>query len=59
VTQEQPDGGYLERESLSELWWGPALPELPLGSAKVRLNLELHEMLMCEGRIPATNPACG
>lgn len=59
--QQPPDGGCLERESRSELWWRLAPPELPLSSAGVRLKLELHEMLMREGgmspRLPATLPA--
>lgn len=38
---------FFERENYSELCQNPALPELSLSS--MRLNLELHEMLMQEG----------
>lgn len=54
--QWQPDGDYLERESCSLLWYSRALPELPLSSMRVRLELELHEMLMWKGRMSSCLP---
>lgn len=48
---QQPDGGYLERESLLKLWWSLALPEQSLRSMRVSLKLDLHEMFMQQGRM--------
>lgn len=52
---------FSERESYSELCQSLALSELSLSSVRVRLKLELHEILMQEGRLslclPVTLPA--
>lgn len=59
-TQGQPDGGAFLKGKTTQSCVSLALPELSLRSVRVRLKLELHEMLMQEGRLslylPVTLP---